>query len=594
MAYILGIHIGHSTSICLMQDGKIIASVQEEKFNHIKNAGGFPKQSIDWLLRAYSLAPEQFDAVAVGSHAIIPFPIESSKPPELPGMAEHERGSVSFPTRVWRHIDYKHQNMRKLFFPLVVNKRETSFKAGRELLKKMLKSIYGIPFEKVHFHKHHTCHAYAAYYGLLAPEAAKQAAVITIDGEGDYESATVSAASEEGGNARLTQIASTPFYKSLGYVYSQTTQFLGMKALEHEYKVMGLAPYAKNYFKATYERLFKPLIGVDEKTLEFTCKFPLNRTLDYLKENATCERFDNIAAAVQHLAEEVTTKLVAASLKKTNANSIYLGGGVFMNVKLNLKLAEMEQVAQVHPFPSCGDESTAMGACYYEYIHNFGKKPQETQRVKGLYLGPEYTNQYVEEMIKRTDLRHRYMVEYYSDMEGTIAELLVKKKNVARLAGKGEWGARSLGNRAILGNPSDRETFYKINNQIKMRDFWMPFAPTILKEREADYIENPKGIEAPYMIMAFHSTQRAQTELVAAIHQADKTCRPQVLEKGWNPAYYKIIKEFENETGIGGVLNTSFNLHGEPMVCSPEDAVHTMDNSGLEYLAIENYLISRN
>jgi carbamoyltransferase len=154
-----------------------------------------------------------------------------------------------------------------------------------------------------------------------------------------------------------------------------------------------------------------------------------------------------------------------------------------------------------------------------------------------------------------------------------------------------EWGARSLGNRAIVANPSNFETLRKINDQIKMRDFWMPFAPTILKERQHDYVVNKRKAEAPYMILAFRSTKLAAKEIPTAMHPSDQTIRPQVLAKDWNPDYYDLIKRFEKNTGIGAVLNTSFNLHGDPIVCTPQDAVYTFENSGLDYLLMGNYLV---
>ena len=156
-----------------------------------------------------------------------------------------------------------------------------------------------------------------------------------------------------------------------------------------------------------------------------------------------------------------------------------------------------------------------------------------------------------------------------------------------------EWGARALGNRSILAHPSDVKIVRVINDQIKGRDFWMPFAPTILKERMSNYCLNKKNIQAPYMIVSFNSTKLAQYELEAAIHQSDFTLRPQVLQKDWNPKYYKLIKEFEQRTGIGAVLNTSFNLHGYPIVLGPKEAMWVFQRSKLEYLALENFLISR-
>lgn len=585
MVSILGVHPGHNSSVCLMVDGKIVASAQQEKFDKKKNSGAFPKDAINWLLSSNTITASQIDAVAVSGLIII----SQSDPSGICstfGLSALNSGASPI-TKIWRNVDYRYKEIRKLAYPLVMKKRELVGNAGRRWIIEKLVKDFGFSADKIHFVEHHKCHAYAAYYGMR--NADDKSLVLTIDGEGDYYSATVNTAE----NGEIKRIASTPWHSSLGYIYSQTTAFLGMKPLEHEYKVMGLAPYAKNYFMKIYKKAFEPVFDVDEQKLEFTSKFPANRFIMHLNEHAVGERFDNISAAVQHLTEVSVSKWVKAAIAKTGADELYLGGGVFMNVKMNMKLMEMDEVKGISPFPSCGDESNAFGACYYLYIHHFAKKPSEVKRVKDLYLGPAYSNEYVEDMVKRLDLKRKYDVEFYDDMGGEIASLLAKDETVARLVGNCEWGARSLCNRCIYGNPSKMQTFYKINNQIKMRDFWMPFAPTILKERQHDYIVNPKNVDAPYMIMAFHSTPMAQKELVAAIHQADKTCRPQVLEKDWNPDCYRIVKEFEKETGIGAVLNTSFNLHGDPIVCSPEDAVRTLENSGLDYLAIENYLISK-
>ena len=582
MVLILGLHIGHNSSVCLMRDGEIVFAAQQERFDKIKNSGGFPKDAIDWTLRTAGISAQQLDAVAVGGLTILPAPLDIPSPGAKAKMPFTPK---SLATQFWRNVDYRHQNLRKLFLPFVIKNRERTGKLGREALKGKLQAVYGIPEEKIHFVEHHVCHAYTAYYGLKAKE--KAPLVLTVDGEGDYYCASVNRIVD----GKIERVASTPFYNSIGYVYSLTTTYLGMKALEHEYKVMGLAPYAKEYFMKTYDEVFRGIIDVDPERLVFTSPFPLTRFMYRLQEKAGGERFDNISAALQYLTEQVVGKFAKASLVKLGGEELYLGGGVFMNVKMNMKLSEMPEVKGIAPFPSCGDESNPFGACYYVYLNKFGKG--ETKRVEDLYLGPEYSNEYIGELIKKRELKRKYNVEFHKDAEGEISELLAKDKIVARLAGKSEWGARALGNRSILGNPSKMQTFYEVNDQIKMRDFWMPFAPSVLAERAGDYVLNPKKIDAPYMIMAFHSTPLARQELIAGIHQSDKTCRPQLLKKDWNPRYYRIIKEFENETGIGGVLNTSFNLHGEPMVCSPEDAIHTFEDSGLEFLAMENWIVSK-
>jgi carbamoyltransferase len=206
----------------------------------------------------------------------------------------------------------------------------------------------------------------------------------------------------------------------------------------------------------------------------------------------------------------------------------------------------------------------------------------------------EFTNSQIEDEIKKVGLDKGFSVDFVDDIEKQTAELLAKGEIVARFKDRMEWGARSLGNRSILADPSSFDKVREINLAIKQRDFWMPFAPSIISERQEEYIENPKKIKAPYMVMGFHTKKRAQKELASAIHSYDFTARPQLLEENYNPSYYNLITNFEKLTGIPALLNTSFNLHGYPIVCTPIDAIDTLKKSGLKHLAIGNYLISKN
>jgi len=196
-------------------------------------------------------------------------------------------------------------------------------------------------------------------------------------------------------------------------------------------------------------------------------------------------------------------------------------------------------------------------------------------------------------MIRARDLAARYRVTEHERIEEKIAELLVSDGVVARCAGRMEFGARALGNRSILANPSDRRVVDVINRMIKARDFWMPFAPSVLREREADYLVNPKGLASPYMMLAFPTNPKRRDEIVAAVHPHDGTARAHIVDEAWNPGYHRVIREFERRTGIGAVLNTSFNLHGEPLVGSHADAVDTFERSGLPHLALDRWLISK-
>ena len=199
----------------------------------------------------------------------------------------------------------------------------------------------------------------------------------------------------------------------------------------------------------------------------------------------------------------------------------------------------------------------------------------------------------IESAIKETAADKKYKLAKEGNINKKIAELLNLGEIVARFSGRMEWGARALGNRTILMDPRNRDGVRELNAFIKQRDFWMPFAPSVLAERQHDYLINPKNIKAPYMIMAFETTEKGKKELIAALHPYDFTARPQIVDANFNVGYHEVIKEFEKLTGVGAVLNTSFNLHGEPIVCTPKDAISVFERSGLKFLALGDYLLSK-
>jgi carbamoyltransferase len=263
-----------------------------------------------------------------------------------------------------------------------------------------------------------------------------------------------------------------------------------------------------------------------------------------------------------------------------------------MNVKLNRRIQEMQEVEQAYFMPSCGDESNPIGACYDHAARN----NLEIKPLRNLYLGVSFSNEEIERYIHENNLKNYHTISRYDDIEMKIAELLANKEIVARFSGRCEWGARSLGNRAILAHPSHMESFYTINDFIKSRDFWMPFAPTILSSAAQNYLRgyDPKKIKTPhYMITAFAASELGLIHLRAALHQGDHTLRPQVLEHSMNPDFYRLIKIFEDMTGVGAVLNTSFNMHGYPLVATIEQAILTFERSDLRFLVLGNYLLSK-
>jgi len=316
---------------------------------------------------------------------------------------------------------------------------------------------------------------------------------------------------------------------------------------------------------------------------------------NFFEKELKFTRFDNIAGAVQKLVEELTMDWVRNAIKKTGIHNVALCGGVFMNVKANQRILELPEVTNLFVMPSCSDESNAIGSCFYGYKKycETNNIPFNTQPIKDLYLGPEYGNEYIENIIKTKNLKQKYKIRKIKEINKEVAKLLADGKIVARCSGKSEWGARALGNRSILSNATNMETIKILNETIKDRDFWMPFTPSILDKFAKRYFVNPKGVFAPYMCITFESTKQARKDIPAAMHTYDQTLRPQVVTKEYNPDYYKIIEEFSRLTGRGGILNTSFNLHGEPNVLTPEDAIHTVENSDLKYLAMGNYLFEK-
>jgi carbamoyltransferase len=279
---------------------------------------------------------------------------------------------------------------------------------------------------------------------------------------------------------------------------------------------------------------------------------------------------------------------VKACIRETGVHRIAMAGGTFMNVKANKRIMELPEVKSIFIFPSCGDESSSAGVCWYLQHKQFVQQFE----LKDIYWGVSYTDEEVRKAFDQYTFRQSYRITHVGDIEQKTAELLAAGQIVGRFSGREEFGARSLGNRALLANPSNAGVIKEINEMIKSRDFWMPFACSVLDEYYHEYIVDHGKNDPYYMIMTFDSHPAAQ-KIVAGIHPYDQTVRPQLVTAEQNPRYHHLIKAFSTLTGIGGLLNTSLNLHGLPLVHSPEDAFYLMENSNLKYLAIENYLVEK-
>ena len=374
------------------------------------------------------------------------------------------------------------------------------------------------------------------------------------------------------------------------------TLALGMKFGEHEYKVMGMAPYAPEKYAARAEAALREVFDLEEgRPARFRWRAQGERYQLLLRAMVGL-RFDWVAGGAQRLLEDVLLRWSRLMRERYGGGRLALGGGVFMNVKANMLIGQEDWVEELFAFPSCGDESNAVGAAYLGLPAGVraARRGRRARSPSGPPTsGPSVTDEEAEAVIRERGLEGQYKVAFHDRIEERIAELLVSDGVVARCAGRMEFGARALGNRSILANPSDHRVVGLINRMIKNRDFWMPFAPTVLAERAGDYLVNPKGFASPYMMLAMPTRPEARDALAAAIHPQDATARPQILEREWNPEYHAVIREFERRTGVGAVLNTSFNLHGEPIVGGAADAVDTFERSGLPHLAVGHWLISK-
>ena len=363
-----------------------------------------------------------------------------------------------------------------------------------------------------------------------------------------------------------------------------------MTPSEHETKVMGLAPYAPT---APVRELKLKL----RKQFEFKGKNKLSwgRTADirvsypFIKKLLEEYRFDVIAGGLQSFVEEWLCEWVRHCVQATGVRQVALAGGVFMNVKANMAISKLDCVDDLFIFPSCGDETGAIGAAWQTYYESTTKAPKPLQH---LYLGPEFNANEIESILRKYSDICRFTRKQVKSPAKTLAKLLAAGEIVAYFGGRMEFGARALGNRSIFADPRRPDLIHTINEFIKGRDFWMPFAPAILNSQTGKYLINPKSLKAPYMILGFETTL-SHAELAAAIHPWDHTVRPQIVTPDQNPFLFQMIQEFEKITGCGAVLNTSFNLHGEPIVMTPNDALDTFARSGLKYLMIGSNFVQK-
>lgn len=586
--YLLAVHRGHNASCAVMQDGKIVMACQEERFSRVKNDIGYPYHSLSYVARMLNLSDDNVERVAYTTRG-------------FPSIFTKSRHRVAF-----TNADYvKHYHVNRGSFGEMsetrleyycwlrdnpqFNTRENYFDFSwltdevlkdvdldrqlfqREQVRTLSEHLHIDP-NKIEFLDHHTCHAYYAYYS--SPFRSQDCLVVTMDGGGDGRNMTVWKVVND-----VPTLVADSKENVLCEIYKLVTLLLGMRPDQDEYKVMGLAAYAKDAHVKDLLAQFHDILKVDGPRIVYRNK-PAN-LFDHLAELVKYQRFDNVAGAVQRFTEEILTTFISTLCAETGVSRLVISGGIALNVKANMVIQELPCITDLFVSPGPGDESLSLGGCYYM---NAGR----SEPLENAYLGFDVT----QERIDESSLLAKYNIKH-GVTNKEVATLLSKGIIIARVHGKAEFGPRALGHRSILAHPRHLSSVKVINKAIKNRDFWMPFALSILDKGVLDYILMPDDASAPFMTVAFMTKAMLRNDIAAGIHAYDSTVRPQVVTRSAAPDYYDLIESFADITGIPALLNTSFNLHGEPMVNNLADALHTLDNSGLTHLMYQDMLITK-
>lgn len=593
--YILGIScFYHDSAVALIQDGKLVAAAMEERFTRQKNDSGFPTKAIAFCLKFAGITADDLDYVVFYEKPLVKFErillTTLNTFPKSSGM--------------WRDGMIK-------------------WLKDKLWIKNIIQKEVGIKYDRVLFCDHHMSHAASAFFSSPF----KEAAVLTIDGVGEWTTTTLGTATsvwagETGSNA-INLFSEQRFPHSIGLLYSAFTAYLGFHVNNGEYKVMGMAPYGTpkyvdkvqklfqqnaadggfhlnmGYFsyhyssENTYNQRFVDLFGAPRPPESdfFTMATNPERAGETaaMAEN---QRYADIAASIQRVTEDALITIANRLHEKTGMKKLVMAGGVALNTKANYRILNETPFEEIYIQPAAGDDGGALGAALWAY-HLVLNKPRDWV-MPNAYWGESYSDAQIKAFLDAKGVQYTRYDDNEDAMLDLLAQRLTQEKVIGFFQGRFEWGPRALGNRSIIADPRSEAMKEVVNTKIKFREPFRPFAPVILRDRATEYFDYPQVAEheAPrYMLMVSPIKPDKQDQIQAVCHQG--TGRLQTIERETNPRYYGVIERFGNLTGVPVLLNTSFNLRGEPIVSSPRDAWNTFTQSDIDILTLGSFVVEK-
>ena len=547
----------HDSSACIARDGEVLFAVAEERLSRAKHDARFPTLAIRACLEFAKVEADEVDFVCQGWPR---------------------------PRATYLH-DLKNYTLRRQPVDsraLLNSTRQFASMWHQRGGENRFRQQFGTSKPRFRFVDHHLAHAISSY----AYSGFDDAAVLVLDGRGAWEATSL----WHGRDGKLEHVWTIPWPNSLGLFYAQFTHYLGFEPYADEWKVMGLAPYGEPGIDlhefiepedSPYRVATDLLIGKDAAPL---AKIEKRLGPKRVPESDIGAAHKNLAFSVQDACERAMLVLAKAAVAKTGSRNICLAGGVALNSKANGKILSSGIVDRIFVQPAAGDDGVCLGAVLAPHMDAGGKLP--VRKMRHAYLGPQSSDEEIAKALETYKIRGSRV----SDPAILAAQMLASGKILGWFQGRMEFGPRALGSRSILADPRDPEMNAKVNNAVKFREWWRPFAPSMLAEAAGEYIES--ATDSPFMVLTAQVRPEKRSVIPSVTH-VDGSARPQTVERDVNPLYWRMIQAFGERTGVPVVMNTSFNLRGEPIVCTPTDAVRTFFSSGMDALMIGSYVVEK-